>query len=109
MALVEQRQFHPRLPANMSARIVAPGQISPAPCVVREISQFGAKLEIRPGWIIPRTFWLRIDGDSRLHHCLVVWRSSLIIGVDFPKEHDNTWWRHSRELLKKQIPSRARI
>jgi hypothetical protein len=108
-AFAEQRQHEPRLPAHMAARIVAPGQVSPAPCRVREISPAGAKLHIEDGWIIPPTFWLRIDGDTRLHYCAVVWRDGLNIGVEFPSGHDGTWWRHSRAAVNRQLPTRARI
>jgi len=93
----------------MAARIVAPGQNSPAPCLVREISEAGAKLQIDECWIIPRTFWLRIDGDIRLHHCTVVRRNGPEIGVEFPVGHDSSWWKHSRAALNRQLPTRARI
>jgi hypothetical protein len=43
---VEQKKHQPRLNAHMTAKIVTPGQVSPAPCIVREISPAGAKLAI---------------------------------------------------------------
>jgi hypothetical protein len=105
---VEARQHEPRLGAHMAAKIVAPGQVSPAPCVVREISPAGAKLEIADGWIIPRTFWLRITGDTCLHHCALVWRDGQAVGVEFSTGHGRTWWQH-RRASNQQLPNRARI
>lgn len=90
-AASEKRKHQPRLPARMTASIVAPGQLSPAPCVVREVSFAGAKLELDVNWIIPKLFWLRIDGDVRLHYCVVAWRSGPSVGVEFPP-HRNDWW-----------------
>jgi PilZ domain len=90
-AAIEKRRHQPRLPAHMTASIVAPGQLSPAPCVVREVSFEGAKLELDGEWIIPKLFWLRIEGDVRLHYCVVVWRDGSSVGVEFPP-HRNDWW-----------------
>lgn len=109
METITKRRYEPRLPVHMAAKITAPGQVSPAPCVVRQISQAGARLQIVDGWIIPPTFWLLIDGDTRLHYCVVVWREGTNLGVEFPPGHDGTWWRHSRATLNKQLPNRNRI
>jgi hypothetical protein len=106
---LEKRRYEPRLPAYMAARIVAPGQVSPAPCVVLEISQAGAKLQIGNDWILPRTFWLRIDGDTLMHYCTLVWREGQHVGVEFPPGHDSSWWKHSQAIRDKQLPSRARV
>jgi hypothetical protein len=110
-AAIEQRKHQPRLPAHMSASIVAPGQLSPAPCVVREVSFTGAKLELDVNWIIPKLFWLRIDGDVRLHYCVVAWRNGSRVGVEFPP-HRNDWWGkicdRSRVLSAKQSPYGAK-
>jgi hypothetical protein len=87
----EKRKYQLRAPAHMAASIVAPGQIRPAPCIVREVSAEGAKLELDANWIIPKLFWLRINGDVRLHYCVVAWRNGTDVGVEFPPEQ-NSWW-----------------
>ena len=87
VANTEQNQ----LPASMVASIVAPGQLRPAPCVVQEVSPEGARLRLDENWIIPKLFWLRIEGDARLHYCKVAWRSGKALGVEFPREQDQ-WW-----------------
>jgi hypothetical protein len=79
----QNRRSHLPLPANLAAYIVAPGQVSPAPCIVQEISQFGAKLQVDNCWISPRVFWLRLNGGIRLHHCLFLWRAGEFVGVNF--------------------------
>jgi hypothetical protein len=106
--MLENRQYQPRLSAHMAAHIVAPGQVSPAPCIVREISPAGAKLYIDRGWILPRNFWLRIDGDTCMHFCTIVWRNGDALGIDFPAARDSSWWKHCIGL-NRGLPSRARI
>jgi hypothetical protein len=108
-ALSEKRRYQPRLPVKMAARIMAPNQTSPAPCLVLEISQFGAKLQVESCWIIPRMFWLRLEGDAHLHPCIVAWRDDQFIGIDFQQGNDNTWWKHCRAAATGQLPTRARL
>ena len=59
----EDRRGASRQSGLMSARIVMPEQKSFAPCLVRDVSQKGAKLIMDDCWLIPRAFWLRIDDD----------------------------------------------
>jgi hypothetical protein len=106
--LGENRQQQPRLSSHMPARILAPGQGSPAPCVIIEISPTGAKLELAKGWIIPRSFWLRIDGDSQMHRCTIKWIDGNTFGVEFPSDSAQSWWKHS-QMLGKQLSHRQRL
>ena len=105
----EKRGCQPRVPAHMTAHIVAPGQYSPAPCVVREFSQSGGRIELEDGWIVPPTFWILIQGDTVMHYCRIIWREGLALGVEFPPGHSGSWWRYTRSLLNTGLPSRARI
>jgi hypothetical protein len=107
-ATAEKRQDHPRLAAYMPAKIIAPGQVSPAECIIRQISPAGAQLQSDPGWILPRTFWLRIIGDTGMYHCTLIWREGWTIGVEFRTKDKTSWWTHSHGLSK-QLPNRARI
>jgi len=84
---LENRRHQPRQPANIAAYIVAPGQKAPAPCIVREVSDFGAKLQVDLCWISPPAFWLRLNGGTRLHHCLFLWRGGEFVGVNFSPQH----------------------
>ncbi len=53
----------------------------PVKCIVRNLSQTGAKIEVRNP--IPETFDLIFDNDESRHRCRVVWREELYIGVQF--------------------------
>jgi hypothetical protein len=103
----ENRKLQPRLPAYMAAKIVVPGQRAFPRCVVRQISPAGAKLEVNSNWVLPSRFWLHIDGDTRMHYCVVVWMDGTNVGVDFRPDQRSTWWKQSREL--NQLPHRDRV
>ena len=109
VSVPEQRKHEARLPASMAANIVAPGQLSPAPCVIQEVSAEGARLHLDENWIIPKLFWLRICGDVRLHYCRMIWRCGAAVGVEFPQKQ-NQWWSKFCErsrLSKKPACSEA--
>jgi hypothetical protein len=101
--IVERRRHQPRLAAHMAARIVVPGQVSPALCFVEEISPGGARLHIDPEWVLPRALWLKIEGDSILHQACVVWRDRWAVGVEFADEAQRAWWDHSQTVNNKVI------
>jgi hypothetical protein len=53
-------------------------------CVVRNVSETGAALEVESPVGIPSDFNLLISGDRiKRHHCQVVWRKEKRIGVTF--------------------------
>jgi hypothetical protein len=52
-------------------------------CVVRNISDTGAALDVASPVGIPAEFNLLISGDSAQQHCRVVWRTDKRIGVRF--------------------------
>lgn len=106
-ALAEKRKSHPRLEAYMQAKIIVPGKLSEAQCIIRQISPAGAQLEIAPGWILPHSFWIRIVGESQMHYCTVIWREGSRAGVEFRPDQRVAWWSRSHELS--QMPNRARI
>jgi hypothetical protein len=80
----------------MEARIVSPIRGSLAPCVVREVSPAGAKLEVDNNWGLPEAFWLRIVGDTGMHFCKLTWRQGASVGVSFVTGHDRGWWEHAQ-------------
>jgi hypothetical protein len=86
----------------MEARIISPGRRSPVPCVVREISPAGARLDVGKDWELPKAFWLRITGDSCMHFCTVTWRDGDSLGIEFPTGHNRAWWDHAQPLSKQQ-------
>lgn len=52
-------------------------------CVVRNVSETGAALEVASPLGIPSEFNLLIPGNRLKHHCRVVWRKEKRIGVTF--------------------------
>jgi hypothetical protein len=104
----ELRQYAPRLSAYMPARIVVPGKISPAHCIIREISPAGGRIEIDVDWILPKQFWLRIIGDTIMYKCTIEWRAGRNVGVNFDLEDRTSWWMHSQRLSNR-LPNRARL
>ncbi|MEM1198226.1 MAG: PilZ domain-containing protein [Pseudomonadota bacterium] len=53
------------------------------PCVVRDISDTGAKLKVDTGRNPPDQFQLQIELDGLVANCTVVWRDGQQLGVEF--------------------------
>ena len=104
--LGEKRQ-HP-LPAYMPAHMLVPGQDTPTPCIVREVSPSGAKIEVKGHSIVPRAFWLQLEGDTQLHLCNVAWISEEYLAVDF-RPSQRAAWTMRPIGPSRQLPHRARL
>ena len=52
-------------------------------CLVRDLSQDGAKLELPAAAIAPPTFELRIRANEPPRHARIVWRTQRHVGVAF--------------------------
>ena len=79
-----ERRLSPRRNTAISAEIVFANGRSRRACVIRNISDTGAKLEVASVKDIPNTFDLLSPG----HHpqpCRIVWRALKEIGVNFTK------------------------
>lgn len=66
------------------AVIVFNGGKTQVPCIIRNLSDGGAKLEVDSVRNIPQTFDLLIP-RHRPHHCRVAWRALKELGVAFEK------------------------
>lgn len=64
------------------ARIVFDGGRSQVECIIRNLSESGAKLEVASVKSIPNSFDLIAPGH-RPHACQVVWRALREMGVEF--------------------------
>ncbi|HEX4892301.1 MAG TPA: response regulator [Hyphomicrobiaceae bacterium] len=53
------------------------------PCVVRDISEKGARLQVQNGAGVPDTFELIVELDGIEAHCAIVWRKPSEVGVEF--------------------------
>lgn len=64
------------------ARIVLNQGYSTFDCVVRNLSENGARLGIASLVGVPDNFWLAFD-DGRRFSCRIIWRKPEEIGVEF--------------------------
>ncbi len=78
---LEQRQA-PRRNTMIEATIVFDGGRTRMRCIIRNLSDSGAKLEVDSVTRIPRTFDLVVN-KVRPQACAVVWRSVKELGVQF--------------------------
>jgi hypothetical protein len=56
---------------------------SAIPCIVRDLSETGAKLEFDQGWIVPSTFILFVEIDGYKVQCEKIWSCGKLCGVRF--------------------------
>ena len=75
----QRRQFH------YGAKILIDKKSPPVACLISNISDSGARLDLESEVDLPDTFWLLLTpkGDAR-RHCRVVWREKAVVGVKFP-------------------------
>ena len=80
---LEQR-LSPRRNTMIEATIAFDGGRTKIKCIIRNLSETGAKLEVVSGVIanIPRTFDLMVS-KVRPQSCTVMWRSLKELGVQF--------------------------
>lgn len=77
------RRSEPRRRVARSATISAHDAPSPVPCVVLDISNGGARLDVHHSASIPQRFRLVIDLEGTERTCEVVWRRENSVGVKF--------------------------
>ncbi len=81
----EHRRSSRRL-AIMPAIIYYPNQTEHVDCMVRDLSQDGALLELPLARELPLVFSLRLEGESKLRFCNVAWHSENYLGVEFSEQ-----------------------
>ena len=69
---------------------------SAVPCIVRDLSESGAKVEFNLGWIVPANFTLFVELDGFKVECEKVWHRGDLYGVRF------TGPRIPTDLVRKQ-------
>lgn len=82
MDLRLEKRLAPRRNTMIRAQIVFNGGRSTADCIIRNLSESGAKLELASVGNIPQTFDLIAPGH-RPHACRVAWRALKELGVNF--------------------------
>ena len=81
-----ERRRSPRRSAFMRAVITHPRQTEHLSCIVRNMSQDGALVELPQAKDLPLSFWLRFEGEITLRLCTVAWRSERQVGVEFSQQ-----------------------
>lgn len=77
-----EKRLSPRRNTMIIATIVFDGGRTRMDCVIRNLSDGGAKLEVASVKGVPQTFDLLVP-RHRPQHCRVVWRSLKEMGVQF--------------------------
>lgn len=85
MDLRLEKRLSPRRNTMIIATIVYDGGRTRLDCVIRNLSEGGAKLEVPTVRGIPASFDLMVPGH-RPQHCRVAWRALKEMGVQFLHE-----------------------
>ena len=59
------------------------GKSSMEDCVVRNVTNAGARIHISKAVDLPEAFDLTFDGGYSFRHCRIIWRSATETGVQF--------------------------
>lgn len=79
---MNERRAQPRSRALKAARIILPGGYSTFDCMVRNLSEGGAKLVMETTAGVPDEFNLRFE-DGSIRPCRACWRNAKELGVSF--------------------------
>jgi hypothetical protein len=86
-----ERRAHERIPVDEPARIYyGAGYAFWADCVVRDISQGGAKIQLPPVYVIPSRFVLLHYRAKLAFEAVRKWRRAEMLGMSFEARHDLT-------------------
>ncbi len=105
-----EKRRSPRRAALMDAVIFYPNQNEHVGCMVRDLSQDGALLELPLAKNLPLVFWLRLEGESTLRFCTVAWQSENHLGVEFSEQiierrRTERWGEPAAICTKPHIPA----
>ena len=78
-----ERRRHPRREILTLGRVIFNNPLSVINCIVRDISEGGASLELPQPLQTPDTFELVIQPNPKRRLCGVIWRSEKRIGIAF--------------------------
>ena len=79
---MQERRKHPRLRVLKSAKLVL-AKSSAIDCVVRDLTNVGARIEIPNGIDLPEKLGMIFDGGRSIRPCRLVWRTVSGAGVEF--------------------------
>ena len=84
-------RFAPRRPGQIPAQIYFDGTVTSVPCLIKDMSTTGAKLELKNGWDNPfrssardmNRIRLVIRMDKVMYDCKIIRRGDTELGVKF--------------------------
>ncbi len=76
-----ERRNSPRRRTLLAGRIIFNQQSSVINCMVRNVSESGARLEVEPSIHIPDKFELDVPSAGITMSCRIIWRRGNLIGV----------------------------
>jgi hypothetical protein len=77
-----ERRKHPRARVRKGAKLVL-GSESVIDCVVRNLTNIGARVVVPNTTTLPERFHLTFDGGRTSYPCKVVWRRPNEMGLEF--------------------------
>ena len=84
MSQNRRKERRPR--ALKSGKIAFNHRRSVIDCMIRDLSEHGAKLQVAASVGIPDTFDLVLDADNSSRSCRVAWKRPQELGVEFANE-----------------------
>jgi hypothetical protein len=82
---MEDRRRFPRTKCFKGAKIKASGQ-SAIPCIVRNVSAEGARVELPFSTVLPHEFDLCFDIGPRHKQCRIMWQTARDAGIWFAQQ-----------------------
>jgi PilZ domain len=84
---MQERRRFARNRTLLEGKILLNDRRSVIDCVVRNLSEHGACLQVASVVGIPPTFDLQIDHETATRPCVAVWHAQSRIGIEFRTEH----------------------
>jgi hypothetical protein len=88
--MIGDRRLHARRIVHIPAKLMAGTESPLRDCVLVDISEYGARLEIEAAQDTPDNFTILLaPGHGPFRQCHVVWRGDGQLGVAFDKSHSS--------------------
>jgi hypothetical protein len=84
---MQERRKAMRTRSLLHGRILFNDRRSVIDCVIRNLSNLGASLEVANVVGIPPAFDLKIDHEAERRRCVAIWYGENRIGVEFRLQH----------------------
>lgn len=81
-----ERRAHPRHKAFITGRIYFNNRLSSMDCILREVSEQGARLEFSESVALPDVFELYLPNKDEYFRARVIWRKGHDIGITWTPE-----------------------